>query len=205
MKELPILFSASMVRAILASTKSVTRRTVHERMYLVVDGDEDTGRVVEQSDPDFGVLATEHARCPYGGPGDRLWVKETWRPTCVAGAGVHVVSYAADEENRTFHPDQIDADWTMPKAAARGNVSPLYLPRWASRVLLEVISVRVERLQDLTEEDARAEGVTRDGLVTNGQPYRTAFARLWDEINGKKACWSSNPHVWRVEFRRVAP
>lgn len=80
--------------------------------------------------------------------------------------------------------------------------SPIYLPRWASRITLEVVSVRVERLQEITEEDARAEGVMSLPNIHPIARPTSVFQELWDQINGKRAPWESNPWVWRVEFRR---
>lgn len=87
---------------------------------------------------------------------------------------------------------------------------PIFMRRPASRILLEVVSVRVERLHAITEEDARREGADRvnghperGAIVGNGPSHREGFAQLWEDINGKRATWSSNPFVWRVEFQRL--
>lgn len=196
MKERPILFSAPMVRAILDGRKTQTRRVVRGQV-----GALDRGQPTIVGGP----------ACPYGAPGDRLWVRETWAAIDERGEAV---------SRRTRHVDQNCGDRLVYRADDRVLTeqwrSPLFMPRWASRITLEVTTVRVERLQAITEEDACAEGVTQtDGRWWDGAPHavkgtpralptaREAFADLWDAINGKRAPWSSNPWVWVVSFRRV--
>ena len=203
MKERPIIFTGDSVRAILDGRKTQTRRVVKPQP-------------PGSADPEL--------RCPYGRPGERLYVKETW-----ADAGPMYgrdadppqdVAYFADKSAVMFDGDlkphavgRADlASWNWGKLRKR---SPLYLPRWASRLTLEVVSVRLERLHKITNDDARAEGVQPIMLagVDGGRPrrgetfynaaHRNAFAFLWNAINGKRAAWSTNPWVWRVEFRRV--
>lgn len=215
MAERPILFSGAMVRALLDGRKTVTRRLVDPLMFIETTNPD---RIVEQSSQDFGRAATEWARSPYGQPGDRLWVKETWRPEVVhshamdaCDCGDVAVTYRADGARASFPDGSTPNEWTLPKAAKRGNVTPLFMPRWASRLTLEVVSVRVERLHDITEEDARAEGVKPlgdtgwwcTGVDTEPLPTaRVAFQYLWHAINGAES-WDANPWVWRVEFRRM--
>ena len=142
--------------------------------------------------------------------GDRLWVRETWRPAIAHSHGMDAcdcadvdVTYAADGEVRFFPDDACNADWTMPQAARRGNVPGIHMPRWASRITLEVTGVRVERLQDISEEDAKAEGVDpcREDHQLNWL-HRCAFEHLWEQINGEDS-WRENPWVWVVEFKGV--
>lgn len=207
MKERSILFSGAMVRAILAGTKRQTRRIVRDEWWRCLDADDERDR------------ATAAERSPYGVPGDRLWVKETWRPRALRGCTQNAcdrddvsMRYTADDIERVFHESDVPDSWTMPKAAARGNVSPLFMPRWASRITLEVTSVRVERLQDITEEDARAEGLRAprvphfdgEGFVAPEEGSAlSAFRSIWHTLNGKRAPWSSNPFCWVIAFRRV--
>lgn len=139
---------------------------------------------------DFGRGEKEWVIEPFGPC--RLWVKESWAvPGTVARSddpvrkGMKVVYRANDD-------------------AAHSWRSPLFMPRWASRINLEVQSVRLERLQDITEEDARAEGVMDDDIcrVWRVPSARDAYAMLWDQINGDKAPWSTSPWVWVLRFRR---
>jgi hypothetical protein len=207
MKERPILFSAPMVRAILAGTKTQTRRVVKPRK----------GEEVDPSGIyDLHPGDREIARCPYGHPGDLLWVREAWRTlrrfdgqTIATMPRDSWIAYEADE-------NQGDA---LPKDAGgrMGKVRPsIHMPRWASRITLEIVSVRVERLQEISEADAVAEGVTRQMRsmlgwsaeeseeAFNARQARSTFGLLWESINGPGS-WASNPYVWAVEFRRVMP
>jgi hypothetical protein len=169
--------------------------------------------------PDYGcaMAASELCReeqnvidrtCPYGQPGDRLWVRETWADLEQLSAGNYQrqAIYRADgieqygDEDEPVNVTAPDMRW----------VPSIHMPRWASRILLEVVSVRVERLQDISDQDAIAEGI---GLNTSaaGVPMtvpagetlpRVAYRALWESINGTGS-WDRNPWVWVVEFRRV--
>lgn len=205
MKERPILFSAPMVRALIDGRKTVTRRIVKERPGHRIDVTRNSIPVYVTGAPDDG---GEPIRCPYGVPEDRLWVKETYafskafdrtKPREVPGiqGDRGTVWWAADGAE--------EESWIN-----RGRWRPsIHMPRWASRTTLEIVDVRVERLQDITEEDARAEGVTPfrkdpEGDCWTDGTYRTAFEFLWNEINGwNPNSWESNPWVWRIEFRRL--
>jgi hypothetical protein len=224
-KERGILFSAPMVRALLAGTKTQTRRIVKLPRGGEVDGfapDEFAVCWSRQHQPTGDELLCS----PYGIPGDRLWVRETWQAIHVyidpeTGHGDDVeaapsipkapgtwwsVVYAAADPQAAYHRDDRGFGWRP----------GIHMPRWASRITLEVTSVRVERVQDISEADARAEGVRpffeayehigRDQRICTGEyardaPYRASYACLWDEINGDRALWSSNPWVWVVEFQ----
>jgi hypothetical protein len=192
MKERPIIFSAPMVRAILAGTKTQTRRVVKNTgMYAIdapIHGEETAKR-------ELLALAT---RCPYGQPGGRLWVRETWAQPDRRSAGFSPWVYAANYQERPSHR------WRP----------SIHMPRCASRILLDVTAVRVERLQDISEADALAEGVTPkwepgcSGRLMEAlggfsfRPAASAYADLWESINGPGS-WDANPWVWMVEFRRV--
>lgn len=181
MKERPILFSGPMVRAILAGRKTMTRRVMkpqpdYELVRPVVD--RKTGEVHAYCDPEPTGL-----KCPYGVPGDRLWVRECWGP-CEGG-----VCYRADEGPKVV-PD--DGRWHP----------SIHMPRWASRITLEVTDVRVERVQDITPAACASEGF--DFVVTDGLMPRGQFAKLWDALNSKRGFgWEANPWVWVVDFRRT--
>lgn len=181
MRERPILFSGPMVRAILDGTKTQTRRVAMHTVCGV--------RVARLAyDPAPDVCA-----CPYGVPGDRLWVRETFAPFSTGGA-----VYRADKPR--FSPGAHEV--------VGGSWHPsIHMPRWASRLSLEVTGVRVERLQDISEADAIAEGChDSDGAPTQelSGTARGAFALLWDDLNADRGYgWDANPWVWVVEFRKV--
>lgn len=214
MKERPILFSAPMVRAILDGRKTVTRRVVDEaRMFAKVGDFLPWFTSSYKYDPHLAKRVAEFQGWtrvgPYGAPGDRLWVKETWHPCARIGFDVEV-EYRADESSKTR---RWNGDGDMDAMIARDAWRPsIFMPRWASRISLDVISVSVERLHDITEADARAEGIYCDesqhnrGWHVSGDNTRHnapthAFRALWTAINGPES-WAENPWVWRVEFRR---
>lgn len=225
MKDRPILFSGAMVRAILAGQKTQTRRIVKPQPSI--EGQ------------------TPRRTCPYGAPGDRLWVRETH--AAMACSSRARVAYRADmivqnQTPRRTPPGWTTADlcpWPVDNAKGRGHAvtrwtPAIHMPRALSRIDLEVTAVRVERLHDVTEEDARTEGVTLGPIVCSdcqdqecgpdgdvcpvcdceacdgrqqviASTYRAAYAHLWDRINGGRAPWRSNPWVWVLSFRRVRP
>jgi len=205
----PILFSAPMVLALLAGTKTQTRRI--QRVKVTAEGIE--------------------SRCPYGVPGDRLWVRETYAlsPTWEKSRPAEIPALVGDRSPVWCAATVGDepSRW-----GERGKWRPsIHMPRWASRITLEVTGVRVERLQDITEADAHAEGLaclTKDGGHTykygipdrddwpgnddHGWHWRDwelcprqAFRRLWDSANEERRSWASNPWVWAIELKRMAP
>ena len=219
MKERPILFSGAMVRALLAGTKTQTRR--------VVKPQPSNGWAFE-TPPVLGRITSTHTKrgrfgaflrrgigtdfpetdlipCPYGQPGDRLWVRETFRG-CRA---YEVQGYAPSAWGNK--PVWFEADGTPPgdaKAWALRARPSIHMPRWASRITLEVTSVRVERLQDIDLDDALAEGISDTGALIldsagneQGGPI-AEYAVLWEQINGPGS-WDANPWVWVIEFKRV--
>ena len=224
MKERPILMSAPMVRAILAGTKTQTRRVVKPQpANLRIGGAcsyDEHGQWVWLDGRD-GSIVSRVGRCPYGIPGDRLRVKEAawmWcerRPNGKTPAGRDKWLYVPMREAGLFYA----AD--HPQRPAISVVSPdtgnqwgwrlkigRFLPAWASRILLEVTDVRVERLQDISEADAVAEGcqprqpLTASGIVIPGQ-WRLGYRDLWGQINGPGS-WDANPWVWCVSFKRIS-
>jgi hypothetical protein len=209
MKERPILFSAPMVRALLAGTKTQTRRVVkitHRTPGLAACLAPPAGMRTRTS------LAAE--LCPYGHPGDRLWVRESWSPDPPDVDGWGYTAWAGCREGqiagvpeRFRYPRFCNyaADWLH--GPIRWTPS-IHMPRWASRITLEITSVRVERLQEISEADAQAEGWTRRPEVsTDPQVHKEAardwFMDLWESINGPGS-WDANPWVWVIEFRRLA-
>ncbi|MDR5815837.1 hypothetical protein QCE62_19810 [Caballeronia sp. LZ033] len=222
MKERPILFSGPMVRALLDGRKTQTRRVVKARPgwpigFVGGAGDQDDPRCYGFEDlntAQWWTLAADggddnhQIPCPYGAPGDRLWVRETFLYVG-PGSGSDLPSYQEERANPANH--KVSNCWYRASRPDETLVwSPsIHMPRWASRITLEVTGVRVERLDQITEDDAQAEGAAPawldvDGETVNlGQPtYRQGFARLWRDINGDES-WDANPWVWVVEFRRI--
>jgi hypothetical protein len=206
----PILFSARMVRALLAGPKTQTRRVMKPQptegpLGWLWDG----AAHIHWSLSNISPAEAVHA-CPYGQPGDRLWVRETFKyaehwngGACCAS---EVVGFKADGAWLSRgQPFNMAAVPNLPESAWRPSI---FMPRWASRILLEVTEVRVQRVQDISEEDAKAEGVTDHFPATecnSDRPYREGYAHLWDSINGKRpgCAWADNPWVWAVTFRRI--
>jgi hypothetical protein len=223
MRERQILFSGAMVLAILAWTKTQTRRLRGLAKINEAPGAWELLGVRDGFAQFYSSSRDAHVflRCPYGEPGDRLWVRETWAPAdCMYQDHdldePGVVAYRADLSARFQHPGRYAEPGAVPAydleswnfGSLRWRPS-IHMPRWASRITLEVAGVRVERLQEITEEDARAEGITGSSppgdfamSCEGANGYVCAFAELWESINGKRAPWARNPWVWVVEFRR---
>lgn len=208
MKERPILFSAPMVRALLAGTKTVTRRIVKPQP------DTETNRVewnaaerafvpwrLGSSTPSSGHRTGKPFACPYGVAGDRLWVRETHCRFSV-GEGMdrpvpECVAYRATcADDGAF--DYVNTRGEVMGLKVTKWTPAIHMPRKHSRITLEVVSIRVERLHEITEEDAKREGV--EPLLGE---CRLGFEEIWKDINGLES-WRANPFVWRVEFRRLA-
>ena len=191
MKERPILFSGPMVRAILEGRKIQTRQIAKEETVSVKGKvrhfEQVAHRVIR---PDGTAVAAFLERCPYGQPGDRLWARETFArigdETCFAADGTIIGCHR----------------W----------LSPVCMPRSASRITLDITGVRVERLQDISEADARAEGAVQIGVETgqitaSSQPieigsYVADYCDIWSDINGRHS-WDANPWVWVIEFKQL--
>ena len=198
MKERPILFSGPMVRALLAGTKTQTRRVIKPQHLAFFNQDA------------AAMLSDWNERpLPYGQTGDRLWVREAWglhaygddtdwlKGGCTAmDLDDHVIAYRAD-----WGPLQDGCHWRP----------SIHMPRAASRITLEITGVRVERLQDISFTDAAAEGLhytserldrwSADGSLWHATPQQ-AYRALWESINGPDS-WDANPWVWAIEFKRV--
>jgi len=202
-KERPILFSGAMVRALLDGSKTQTRRPVKDdpgpywhpvvglyNPVVIANGG------YEAPGPEIYGAADENQgrKCPYGQPGDYLWVRETWAPHPDFPETVRRSVYRADPE----------CEYDVPRWRPS-----IHMPRWASRILLEIVSVRVERLQDISEADAGAEGALEWARRAEGVKNVPSlmnvglFSKLWEQTYGPGS-WEANPWVWVVEFKRSA-
>ncbi|MDR6946401.1 hypothetical protein J2Y39_000981 [Pseudomonas sp. 2957] len=199
-KQRPISFSAPMVRAILDGRKTVTRRPVKGSAL----------KWLEEFVPEFVALSANEL-CPFGQIGERLWVRETWycdHNEVMRGPYLKPddldVSEARDDGTLVYAADGL-APYEQEQPTWKPSV---HMPRWACRILLEITDVRVERLQDISEEQAKAEGLrawrmTGDGGYSDdGESARDQFIDLWRSTGGN---WDANPWVWVIEFKRVTP
>ena len=218
MHERPILFSAPMVRAILEGRKTQTRRAIKVPPDFVTDHGDPVRFTPD--DPKYGRLGVVMP-CPYGQPGDRLWVREAWRaPVSLDDlSGKQIAEKCLDAGYRhPWCPMQFEAngartsekDWREfgphPSTTVPGRYRHArFMPRWASRITLEVTGVRVERLQDISAADCIAEGIEPAHTCDANEEtslVRAAYATLWESINGDGS-WDANPWVWVVEFPQV--
>ena len=198
----PILFSGAMVRAILEGRKSQTRRVVKGKWIPTVEA------VLAANGRWVWSTIQYDLTTPHGQPGDRLWVRETWasrgvnpvaRPS--GGRGAAVIEYRADGIRATWDHDPIqrDADdYWRPS---------IFMPRWASRITLEITEVRVQRLQEISPEDCVAEGIYPSDAMSKWSGLKSpveTYRELWDHLNAKRGFgWSVNPWVWCLTFRRL--
>jgi hypothetical protein len=188
-----------MVLARLAGRKTQTRRLIR-------------GRALEWLEqgftPEFVANPDNHL-CPYGVPVDRLWVRENWRARL-------------DEDHLAPRDLEPRKPWYCATGSVYGDEQPsgcaggvgrlrpaMFMPRWASRGLDEIVEVRVQRLQEISEGDAEAEGIDLNGFRSNtegiaGREHVIEYAKLWDSINGKRAPWEANAWVWAISFRVIA-
>ena len=210
MKERPIPFTGESVRSILAGHKTQTRRVVKPQPCPQgrLLGNIRDGRPLECT------TCHDAIRNPYGQSGDRLWVRETWAPSVIDPEGG---SFEEDPRNFdiVYRADGDDAYWAAHwtrDTVVRGRAvsvpcaptwrSPRFMPRWASRLTLEVTGVRLERVQDISEDDAVAEGITR--LERGKCAARAHYRILWNALNAKRGHgWDTNPWVWVIEFQRA--
>lgn len=212
MKEIPLLFSAPMVRATIEGRKDVTRRLAKPYLPRIGDGAVPHDLVIERD-------GFTHRGCPYGAPGDLIWVREAWRvgkphddrrprdilpPLLERGKGVTVLYEAGGwrsvgpvgREEPNYPDDMPMPDWA-------GKLRPsIHMPRAFTRIVRPIISVRLEHLHAITPADARREGVT---AMLREQSFIDAFRELWDGLNAARgAGWNTNPLVWRIEYERRA-
>ncbi|AWL29364.1 hypothetical protein DJ533_12680 [Acinetobacter defluvii] len=220
MKERPILFSAPMVTAILESRKTQTRRVINPQPEGKTLQSNLDGKWLSKKFNGLLLPKIEDLpiHCPYGKIGDHLWVRETW--STVNLYGEIALAYKADcevtrvVENESFQDEDGLINYDDPRLekysfaawaddlleGKEGNWKPsIHMPRWASRILLEITNIRVERLQDISESDCLKEGVGSPILRDCKKPK---FMQLWEAINGADS-WAANPWVWVVEFKVV--
>ncbi len=215
LKETPLLFKTEMILALLGGTKTQTRR-------LMKPQPDSTWPHSDGGEPYWHIggcrlsTSSNPLVCPFGKPGDRIWAKETHqlvRPTIVCGGSVSAVELWPGRMPKA-HPGQ---DWMMWTAAGSDETSlpirdrlvkkwrpSIFMPRWASRISLEITEVRAQRLQDITPDEASAEGIAYPDHVDVRRvercPLVDGYAALWDSINGKGA-WDLNPWVWCLSFK----
>lgn len=247
MKERPILFSTSMVQAIIDGRKTQTRRIIKgfplEAIHFSVGSDQDSEIMHSElpitddlfyewvngelrfSSSDYPEEGYVSVSCPFGQVGDRLWVRETWQiigDPATLPCQSHNLIYKAD------YPNCVDKRYdTIPDISEVKFKPSIHMPRWASRIQLEITNIRIERLSDISEQDAIAEGVEPvivpdnvpvgngwakenrnmwKGYKNNARAYRDtakdSFNSLWESINGDGS-WAVNPWVWIVEFKVI--
>lgn len=224
MKEYPRLFKGEMVRAIIARTKTQTRRILpvqpptpeHKLIRVVEAKPKDVGKYYWGLVDENYAITQKSKMFPLPAVGDRIWVRETWAPFYADGTGAlsycedvnqaNAVRYRATiAENAVLAYPSRPTAWSTPlNTTVEHKWKPsLFMPRWASRLSLEITKVRVERLHDITEDDAQREGVeytAEDMRITAGlRPYSSAFARLWKQIHGNQS-WEENPMLVVFDF-----
>ena len=209
-KERPILFSVEMVRAILEGRKTMTRRVIKPQPTdFVMLEDNKLWNAIKMRG------TAQPKPCKYGQPGDRLWVRETWIPDPPQDETWDFCLYTDGKiHNLGVIPKRFrNKDYAIYKSTWDGPqlnwISPIYMPRWASRITLEIVGVKIEQLQDISREDCLAEGMPQYtfsmGAISDNPPdFRWKFIELWDSINAKRGySWESNPWVWAIEFKKV--
>ena len=213
MKERPILFSAPMVRALLDGSKTQTRRPCKYPIYangFKFDGHDflchndylpPSATLMDVKRGGIEYTTSDHAgwdsECPYGQPGDRLWVREA-----------HWWFKDEPDHETGYFPPKLTADDVEYRADGDDGRKvwrpSIHMPRWASRILLEVTGARLERLQDISHADAWLEGVGAPGTKYDFAEGIDLYRTLWESINGPES-WAANPWVWVVEFKVMQP
>ncbi|SXZ66079.1 morphogenetic protein [Klebsiella pneumoniae] len=209
-----MIFNAEMVRALLSGRKTQTRRIIKPQPEATLSGSL-SGKWLSR--PLNGLLLPKiediAIHCPFGSVGDRIWVREAFRVHSRA-TDVATLVYKASERNSWTEQTRRVPVAVCNKPATPEKWTPsLHMPRWASRILLEITNVRVERLNAISEEDARAEGIIDGGCLNCGEPEpcgcanpepdaTDAFAYLWQSVYGQES-WNANPWVWVISFERI--
>ncbi|MFO4446106.1 morphogenetic protein [Klebsiella quasipneumoniae subsp. quasipneumoniae] len=214
MTERGMIFNGDMVRAILDGRKTQTRRPVKFPVH-----DKNLGCELAGNELAGELSAGNYLNSAFGKPGDRIWVRETFQGPlfdydlmdsyCKDPTPFEKPEFCVYKADGVPAPEFYDADDEL-HCCWRPSI---HMPRWASRILLEITDVRVERLNAISEEDARAEGIIDGGCLNCGEPEpcgcvnpepdaTDAFAYLWQSIYGQES-WNANPWVWVIEFERV--
>ncbi|MDQ9409497.1 hypothetical protein [Serratia marcescens] len=203
MKERPVIFNGEMVRAILDGRKTQTRRVVSDRHMHLIDVASQIGECYPLESGINHANSQSYYRdlCPFGWVGDRLWVRETFAGHYLDDNQIQDIKDGRDKAEDLC---EYRADYSDDADCVDGWTPSIHMPRWASRITLEITAVRVERLNDISEEDAKAEGVApSQHIITPAEAlYRVGFLKLWQSIYGFDS-WNANPWVWVIEFRRV--
>ncbi len=215
MKERPIIFSDDSVRAILEGRKTQTRRVIKIPEGIAAKyeykGDDGGNELLPKQSGHYwmnGYAMWRPKLCPYGKVGDRLWVRETFAymqnlEACARAGEPCEIAYKADQPKEVSDEDLREVFFWKPS---------IFMPKWAARTWLEITNIRVERLCEISEEDAKAEGVTPENLMTDYddatdyQRYKYSFKNYWDSLNAKRGFgWETNNWVWVIEFQKVEP
>lgn len=196
MKERGMIFNAEMVRAILDGRKTQTRRPV--KFPLI---DKNMGCELAGNELAGELAAHNYWNSPYGKPGDRIWVRETFRVHSRATDVATLVYRASVRNSWTEQTHRVPIAVCDKQATPEKWTPSIHMPRWASRITLEITDVRVERLNDIRECDAKAEGGQTECTLI-GDKYYPGFRSLWKSIYGEES-WAANPWVWVIEFKRV--
>ncbi|MGU0752626.1 hypothetical protein ACSEU8_30660, partial [Pseudomonas aeruginosa] len=199
-RERPILFNDQMVRAILEGRKTVTRRAVKDTGFYAIDA------AIHGNEVALREREALSTRCPFGQPGDRLWVREAWQGPLISDEEQAAnqswwkdMTKFQDQAHCAYRASGDNNEYVDPDGYFHCKWKPsIHMPRWASRILLEITAVRVERLQDITPNQCIAEGAWRekDKELGRGQEAIAAFADLWRSTGGD---WDANPWVWVIE------
>ncbi|WP_234245231.1 hypothetical protein [Klebsiella pneumoniae] len=217
MKERGMIFNGEMVRALLSGRKTQTRRIIKD----CTVGRDQISKFIQIEKKFIGCYPEDVPElirecCPYGIPGDRIWVREAFRVHSRATDVATLVYKASERNSWTEQTHRVPVAVCNKPATPEKWTPSLHMPRWASRILLEITDVRVERLNAISEEDAEAEGIDMEALYDSqdcydciadhnmtGRPTVTgAFKYLWESIYGKES-WKANPWVWVIKFKRV--
>jgi hypothetical protein len=223
MKERPIIFNADMVRAVLDGRKTQTRRMLTPHHLKMIDAAASAGECypLESGSQHSNSQSYYREWCPFGAVGDRLWVREAFRVHSRATDVATLVYKASEQQSWTQQTHRVPIEKCNKPAVVDKWTPSIHMPRWASRITLEITGVRVERLNSISEADALTEGIRRrestpvtdpaycNYLATNlNDPQEwfdrpsDSFISLWQSIYGAES-WQHSPWVWVIEFKRV--